>query len=114
MSDLPLFGGFEPTDPTPAEDLSAGQRLTRRQAADIALGRHPLTGGQLHPDADRDNASGSREPFTCGTCTHRRPGGFRAYPKCTNFDGRLITHGPASDVRAWWPACTYYEPKDTE
>lgn len=40
----------------------------------------------------------------------------RTYPKClfgeTNEDNRppRASHGGATDVRAWWPACTDYSP----
>jgi hypothetical protein len=37
--------------PDPAEKLSYGRRLTRRQRAQLAAGVHPLTRGPLHPDA---------------------------------------------------------------
>lgn len=116
--DEPLFGGFDPPDPAPAEKpLSAGQALTRRQRADVAAGRHPLTGGPLHPDADRHAHVSDRKglPFTCGSCVHRDPHG---YPKCylPGPDGKPIrarlTHGAATDVRAWWPACLDYTPRE--
>ena len=46
---------------------------------------------------------------TCGTCTHRiLRGRHSTYPKC---DRGPITNGAATDVRAWWPACTRWEPK---
>lgn len=108
-----LFPGYD--DPPPAsrdETLSAGRRLTARQAENVAAGVHPLTRGRLHPEASR---AASREdpkglPFTCGTCELRDPHG---YPKCLlEVAGRrpYVTHGPATDVRAWWPACESYRP----
>lgn len=131
MTDQPaLFPGYEPPDP-PDADLSAGQRLTVRQAADVAAGRHPLTHGRLHPLASRhrDADSPKADPFTCGSCRFRRvvPYHNRAYPKCvwvpTSLDAAdveargwvppRVAHSAASDVRAWWPACTDYEPGDT-
>lgn len=107
-----------PADPT--SGLSAGRRLTLRQAADLERGRHPLTRGPLHPDAapaDDRTAAGAR----CATCRFRRPvhGGARAYPKCLHGwsgDPRdeppRCSNGPATDVRGWWPACRDYQPHD--
>lgn len=124
--DTPLFDGYEPPEsPTLDPSLSAGQRLTLRQAQDIATGVHPLTRGPLHPLASRErNASAPKaDPFTCGSCWFR--GGQHhhdyTYPKCYH-PGNLsadewetkgpprVTRGAASDVRAWWPACTDYSP----
>lgn len=112
--DVPLFGGFEPAEPEPVEELSAGQRLTRRQRQDVTNGRHPLTGQPIHPEATRFALATDPKglPFTCGSCRFRDPGG---YPKCVlpGSNGRPIpdrlTHGPATDVRAWWPACPDYQ-----
>lgn len=117
--DAALFPGYEPPE-RPELDLSAGQRLTLRQSADIAAGRHPLTLTYtlvlpLHPNADRerDATSGRSDPLTCGSCVFRQRLGHHdyAYPKCTR-PGAPISHGPATDVRAWWPACTHYEAKE--
>lgn len=111
--DQPLFGGYEPPASEP-EQLSAGQRLTRRQAEQIAAGTHPLTGGQLHHAADRTRTADSPQDGTptCGTCALREVLGYRgkSYPKCTQ-PGMPISHGPATDVRAWWPACPMHSPK---
>ena len=119
-----LFPGYYPSHREPEPQLSAGQRLTQRQIADITIGRHPLTRGSLHPLASRHRTSQSPkdDPFTCGSCSFRTVIQYhgRAYPKCL-FDPRRgdqdtldmyarITHGAASDVRAWWPACPEYLP----
>jgi hypothetical protein len=104
--------------PRPDAGLSAGRRLTLRQAADLAAGRHPLTRGALHPDAapaaDR-TAAGHR----CGGCRFRAPtGATRAYPKCLfGWSGNAWddpprrTSGAATDVRGWWPACQDFQPQ---
>lgn len=125
MTEAALFDAAPYTVPAavvePGEKLSAGRRLTLRQTADLNAGRHPLTGGRLHPDAapagDR-TAAGTR----CGTCRFRVVGGYhgRHYPKChwPNPDEYLtanlprVTHGPATDCRQWWPACETYEPRE--
>lgn len=123
MSELALFDADPYTIPAvePGEKLSAGRKLTLRQAADLAKGIHPLTGGKLHPDAapagDR-SAPGTR----CGTCRFRVSSTYhgRGYPKCHYPDPEefrianlpRVTHGPATDCRGWWPACTSWKPRE--
>lgn len=94
------------------EHMSPDRRRTVRQALELSKGRHPLTGGPLHAlaaPADDRAADGHR----CGTCHFRRSAG--RYQKCwwPNTDAigtpLRITHGAATDVRSWWPACTDYE-----
>jgi hypothetical protein len=87
----------------PADDpATAAQKLRTKQRRTLAAGGHPL-GGMLHADAapyDDKTAPGLR----CGDCTHR----LRArFPKC---DLGPLTHGPATDCRAWWPACRRHLP----
>lgn len=135
--DAPLFPGYEPpAAPEPEPELSAGQRLTLRQAANIAVGIHPLTKGRLHPLASRhrDATAPKADPFTCGSCYFRSVEKYhgRSYAKCilpgpvrvyrrgedggwhweTVMGAPRATHSAASDVRAWWPACTDYSPGD--
>lgn len=93
----------------PAEQLSAGRRLTIRQRALIEAGIHPITKRRLHDDPLRK----------CGNCAFRstgNPQNGRSFPKClygkTGFGYPRATRGAASDVRAWWPACTEHEPLD--
>lgn len=125
MTDVPLFAGFDtPREPDP--QLSPDRRRTQRQADAIAVGRHPLTGQRLHPQASRhrDADSPKNDPFTCGSCRFREVIGYhsRSYAKClfgmTNEmryldDSPRISHSSATDVRAWWPACPDYSPGDT-
>ena len=110
--------------------LSPDQRRTLRQRDDIAAGRHPLTRGPLHENAAPEIARPSNAkglPYTCGSCRFREVLKYhnRAYPKCLrdltygHHDGdvdlneiRNVTHGGATDVRAWWPACAGYEAGD--
>lgn len=134
VEDVPLFGGYEPPEVEPEESLSSGRRLTRRQQQDVSNGKHPLTGGPLHPDATtRRHApiaghddchpeapcSGASDPFTCGSCVFREAG--HRYPKCVlpnPASGKpwatRVSHSARSDVRAWWPACVDYQPTDPE
>lgn len=99
--------------PEPAPALSPDQQRTERQRALVAKGIHPLTGGLVHDDADPAACApgASRDqPFTCGSCRFRRSLRHHdtSFPKCTRDESR-ITNGPATDVRAWWPACRAYE-----
>lgn len=102
-----LFHVDVPPAPAPEPKESDGVRRTKRQAATLAAGRHPLTGYGLHSEAaphDDRQAEGRR----CGNCVHRElvnPGGRKSYPKCTFANGRRMSHSEASDVRRWWPAC---------
>ena len=110
--------------PSP-EPISRDRKRTLRQAALLARGRHPLqpVAGPLllHADAapadDRD-APGMR----CGGCKWRQlmnRGSAKDYAKCmfpapvTGARWRA-TGSEASDVRAWWPACTDYQPKEPQ
>ncbi|HET7386915.1 MAG TPA: hypothetical protein VFJ19_09670 [Nocardioidaceae bacterium] len=131
VQDTPLFDGFEPPLPPPSVDpgLSADRRRTLRQAAQIRSGIHPLTGGPIHLLADiyARADDGRNLPYRCGSCVFRRVEKWHdtAYPKCWLPDptagadappSRIYTrvsHGAASDVRAWWPACRDYSPGDT-
>lgn len=118
-----LFGGYEPPDREPLPDLSPDRRRTLRQAEQIAVGIHPLTGRRLHPLASRhrDASAPKDDPFTCGSCYFRSVEKYhdRSYPKCwlpgPSASGDKptyprVTHGGGSDVRAWWPACPDYSP----
>jgi hypothetical protein len=104
-----LFGEPDRIAPEPPADLTSGERLRERQAANIRQGLHPLgdlPGGprhygivHLHPDASRatsrqDAPAGA---LTCGRCVHRQlvHGGARDYPKCTV--GRQVHRSPAGD-----------------
>jgi hypothetical protein len=113
VTDEPLFGGYDPPEePASGEALSAGQRLTLRQHGNVKAGIHPLTRGPLHPDAARELASGTREPYTCGSCAHRVTN--YGYPKCIAHNGVFVKRSAAADVRAFWPACTAYRLQPAE
>lgn len=95
-----LFPLPEPTVslPQPGDGLSAGQRLTLRNRAQIDRGVHPATLRPLLGDGS-----------TCGDCYHcvRVTNGNRTWIKCDEH--RLgISHSEASDIRASWPACTLF------
>ena len=105
MSEPGLFDVEPVPAPPPAEKLSPDRRRTQRQRQVIAAGRHPLSllfpWVRLWTGTDR----------TCGDCRFRvLLGHSRTYPKCTAGDGwPRASHGAATDVRAWWPACTDHE-----
>lgn len=125
--------GARLTKPAPA---SPDVRRRLGQHDTLAAGYHPLGevesafgGLKLHDQAaplDDLKAPGRR----CGNCYFRRvlPYRRKSYPKCL-FPGNLgadevdmigplrVTHGAASDCRAWWPACTdhsYGDPRMSE
>lgn len=120
----------------PTEHLSPDQKRTVRQRRFIDGGHHPLlaamlgTGpwSRLHPNAAPEVCSPKAPkgaPYTCGSCRFRQVLDWhsRSYPKCI-FDVIMsgassldvsprASHGSATDVRAWWPACRDYEPGDS-
>lgn len=119
---------YVPDAPSTDPSLSPDQRRTLRQREAIAAGVHPLTKGPLHPFATPKAATPKgpkTAPFTCGSCRFRDvlKHHDRSYPKCLrdliygNHDAakvslnevRNVSHGSATDVRAWWPACVGYE-----
>lgn len=96
--DLELFHVEPPTGASdPTAGMSADRRRTFRQRADVERGIHPLTRTKARPDLG-----------TCGDCLHRKLYGHhdRSFPKC---DLGPKTHGGATDVRRWWPACDRFE-----
>ena len=130
VQDVPLFAGFEPPPPPPSADpnLSADRRRTLRQVEQIRSGIHPLTGGPIHllGDIYARADDGRNLPYRCGSCIFRKVERWHdgSYPKCWHPGAAgadevdvkgypRITHGAASDVRAWWPACPDYSPGDS-
>lgn len=101
---------FDVDHPT-GKDLSEGARRTALAMVSIARGVHPLTRLPLHSDAapaDDRQAPGAR----CAGCANKTKVGHNAstYLKCALV---TETRGPSTDLRAWWPACTRYTPKET-
>lgn len=92
--------GLEALTVEPVLKVSADARRTLRQHALVARGFHPLALSPTRPELG-----------TCGGCAWRVL--FGAYPKCTlpGDRARRLTHGPATDCRAWWPACGDFEGK---
>lgn len=131
MTELTLFEADPIELPTvePASKVSPDARRTIRQREAIERGYHPLglaVGAiRLHPDAAKvvhkdDAAQGLR----CGDCEFRRRFTHhnRTYAKCVYGGPRVaegvdvytgsyprMSHGPGTDVRAWWPACLAFE-----
>jgi hypothetical protein len=120
----------------PATKVSPDRRRTIRQAAAIARGGHPLalafTTIRMHPDADRSASRTDRLvrsiPLRCGSCRFRQlfdsgehSGTFWKcmYRNDNPTDSRpdvdpfpRVSFSGATDVRAWWPACTDYTAGD--
>lgn len=124
-------------DPVPVvkdPGLSPDAARTARQRRDVDTGYHPLLAvvhgrnalTKVHPQAPGDCAPDAPKgrPFTCGTCQFRVAVDWhgKAHAKCNQGlrdDQYLdasprVTHGAATDVRAWWPACKDYQPKETD
>lgn len=115
-------GLFDPAEHgiTPVPGASKPASLKDRQAAKIAAGEHPLSWVGEVPKRVPLAPAGTG---TCGTCVHKmRPAHHgRVYPKCATGRFRVpdcsgfrevwprASHSEATDVRAWWPACTAWE-----
>lgn len=123
-----LFDVDPAAAPEPPAKLTTGERMRRRQAAAIRHGQHPLVVAlrisiRLHPDASRDPDDREALRPRCGTCRFRdlhNAGTAQSFTKCWLPGARpspvgypRITGGPGTDVRAWWPACSDYQPKET-
>lgn len=117
MSDPQLFDTtpYEvPTLPTADEldGLGKDARATLRNKALITdQGINPGTRLPLHPAASRDRGGpGPR----CGDCTHLyvKHAGNSRFLKCDQTNVRADVHHDGPDMRAWWPACTRYQPAD--
>ena len=94
MSDLDDWWN-RPDDftPTPQPKLSAGVLRTVRAKLAIAGGRHPFGLPLRQPVGQH----------TCGDCGHHLVWKYaKRYHKC----GLNLSHGPSTDVRVSWPACT--------
>lgn len=111
-----LFGTPDVPKPEPPKE-SQTVRRTRRQAAMLAAGIHPLSAVvdklRLHEQAAPYGdlrAPGRR----CGNCRWREVFSYRngRYPKCTFGDGARMSHADATDCRAWWPGCVNHEWKE--
>ena len=92
----PVYEGDLDEPAEAPEGLSAGRKLTLRLRELSDQGINPLTG-------EGDGPKGR----TCGDCKHRISVLWhdRTYPKC---ELGPATHGPQTDVRAYWPACTRF------
>lgn len=113
---------FDPAEHgiTPVPAAAKPASLKDRQAGKIAAGEHPLSWVGDFPKRVPLAPAGTG---TCGTCAHKmRPHHHgRAYPKCAagafrSPDGNgfreawpRASHSEATDIRAWWPACTAWE-----
>lgn len=112
-----LFPELIPTETAPAEvgestPHKAARRLRERRDALMAAGYHPLANLvprlRLHPQAapPTDRAAAGLRCGDCAQLFRRSMGG--SWLKCELHPSR----GGSSDMRAWWPACQEYIPKD--
>ena len=101
----------------PPVERDPDKRRLQLQMEKFRAGYHPITGMKLHPDAGpaQDRAAKGRR---CGTCRFRvvLPYHRKSWPKCLNpgssgadeidvIGAPFVTHGAATDVRKWFPAC---------
>lgn len=93
---------FDPGPEAPIPTALMAFRGTKAQTDRVRAGGHPATGAAL------------REPpgESCGSCSHcvGRGHNLRTYYKC---DTVLMTSGPGTDIRRWWPACARWAPTAT-
>lgn len=118
LFDLPE--GYEP--PPPPEELSRGEKRRRLVERRIRNGEHPLGRPVLlrNPELKSTTYGVPHESgLTCGQCKFRvqTSGNQRTYPKCwypsvEKYPHPRDTGCESSDIRAWWPACRQYEPKE--
>lgn len=95
--------------------LGQDAKLTYRRNAMLDRGQHPTTKRPLLrslPEAERivKALAGVPADATCGDCRFCFTDGYhnRSFVKC----GAVVqTHGPGSDTRKKWPACTKFEAK---
>ena len=77
------------------QNLSAGAKRTARNKAALEAGIHPATRCPVRPELG-----------TCSTCAnHIVLAANRTWHKCKRAG---ITHGPGTDIRVSWPACSLY------
>lgn len=82
------------------QNLSAGAKRTARNKAALEAGIHPATRCPVRPELG-----------TCSTCAHHVAHVLsRTFHKC-ELAG--VTHGPSTDIRVSWPACTLYEERSS-
>jgi len=96
------------------KQLGADARRTIRNNRMIEAGQHPTTKRPLLRALPEDERTlkvlaGVSLDATCGDCRHcetvRIPSG-RSFVKCKAVEQ---THGPGSDTRKKWPACSRFE-----
>lgn len=93
--DDPRVPGYVPA----SSGLSLEARRTAMARKRIELGIHP-TGRRLRETPEFGQA------MTCGDCVHCYDGHRGKFKKC---DLGKHTQGPATDIRARWPACIRFE-----
>lgn len=121
MAETEALFEMDAPPPAPVEKESQTVRRTKRQAAALTRGRHPLglLGFPLPLHAEAAPADDRSEVGRrCGNCRFREVLEYRSksFAKCvfgaTDEYAPRAAHSEATDVRSWWPACRDHEPGD--
>lgn len=110
VESVPMFG-LTDAGPRIADPIPLGLPRRRKRTAEalqaIDLGKHPVTGLPLHPEAPEDSSRKDRYPraFTCGTCLHL---GRHVYYGTSVVFCEIATHD--RPTRRWYPSCVQYRP----
>lgn len=122
-----LFAMPHPLTGEPVRGEWPNWSLTGRAAVRIGLGIHPLEcvvpGLKLHADASTDPEDKTTGPrckgcvFAVAVRWHGKPFRKCAYGRPAGGyldDAPRASHGEATDLRLWWPACQTYQPISTD
>lgn len=95
------------------EAMGQDAKRTYRNNLMLERGQHPTTKRPLLRSLPEDERivkalAGVPPDATCRQCAHCSSSAYhgRSYVKCWAVP---LTHGPGSDTRAKWPACTKFE-----
>ena len=112
MSEPGLFDAPAPTvDPDRYAGLNADAKRTAQQRDMIGAGQNPGTHMPIHAKAATGKTGTG---LRCRDCAHlyRKTGHFQgAFLKCDKTSIRSDVHSTGPDMRAWWPACTLFDPR---
>lgn len=107
-----LFPYLEPVAiPDRFEGLGRDARRTLRLADLIASGINPGTRLPLHAQAAKERVGAG---LRCRDCSHlyRTGAGASDFLKCEEAGVRNSRGSWGPDMRAWWPACRVFEPRE--
>lgn len=109
MTEPSLFPDLDPGPRPPA--LGSDAQRTLRQDGLIARGFNPGIRLRLHPDATTGRTG---DGLRCRDCRHlyRTGAGASDFLKCALAGAPRVRGEWGPDFRAWWPACTRFEPNE--